>query len=81
MGVTAQQEQTSAATFGAEGDSLGENLEQVMGFWLPPEALCQEAAGSSNCPRTRANNSAAETAEIRIVPTSSERKKKGEGVY
>lgn len=73
MGVTAQQEQTSAATFGAEGDSLGENLEQVMGLWLPPEALCQEAAGSLNCPRTRANNSAA---EIRIVPTSSERKKK-----
>lgn len=60
VGVTVQQEQISAAIFGAEGVSLGENFEQLIGFWLPPEALCREAAGSSNSPGTRANSSAAE---------------------
>lgn len=43
------------AIFGTEGVSLGENFEQVMA----PEALCQKAAGSLNCPSVRANSSAA----------------------
>ena len=43
-GVTVQEEQISAAIFEAEGVSLGENFEQFVGFWLPPEALRQEAA-------------------------------------
>lgn len=38
-GVTVQEEQISTAVLRAEGVSFGENFEQFMGFWLPPEAL------------------------------------------
>lgn len=64
-GITVQEEQIYAAIFRAEGVSLGENFEQFLGFWLRPEAFCQEAAQSSNRPGTRAHCSAAERLQRR----------------
>lgn len=43
-GIAVQEEHVSAAIFRTEETYSGGNFEQFAGFWLPPEALCQEAA-------------------------------------